>query len=42
MVLHALNLYLVHHGMISIIPPAQHQGAWRAILIGFLYYNISL
>jgi hypothetical protein len=42
MVLHAFDLHLVHHGMISIIPPVQHQGPWRATLIVFLSYNISL
>jgi hypothetical protein len=42
MVLHAFDLHLVRHGMISIIPPAQHQGPWRATLIVFLYYNILL
>jgi hypothetical protein len=42
MVLHALDLHLVRHGMISIIPPAQHQSPWRATLIVFLYNNISL
>jgi len=32
MVLLALDLHLVHHGMISIIPPAWHQGPWRLLL----------
>jgi hypothetical protein len=42
MVLHAFDLHLVRHSMISIIPPAQHQGPWRATSIVFLHYNISL
>jgi hypothetical protein len=42
MVLHAFDLYLMRHGMISIILPVQHQGPWRATLIVFLHYNISL
>ena len=29
MALLAFDLHLVHHGMISIIPPAWHQGPWR-------------
>jgi hypothetical protein len=42
MVLHAFDLHLVRHGIISIIPPAQHQGPWRITLSVFLNYNISL
>jgi hypothetical protein len=39
MVLHAFDLHLVRHAMISIIPPTQHQGPWRATLIVFLHYR---
>jgi hypothetical protein len=42
MVLHVFDLHLVHYDTISIIPPTQDQGPWRATLIIFLHYNISL
>ena len=41
MVLLALDLHLVHHGMIFIITPAWHQGPWHLHLDCPSNYNIS-